>query len=208
MDACCERKSAALAALREKQSRVLKTVLVLNATMFIVELVAGMVYRSSSVLADSLDMFGDAVVYATSLYVIGRGQLWNARMALLKGVIMMFFGIGVLVDAIAKAVAVTPPDARGMGVIGGCALAVNVYCLFLLSRHRADDINMRSVWICSRNDIVANLGVLAASGAVAVLGARWPDLVVGVLIAVLFVRSAIAILRAAIAERREALRAA
>ncbi|MBS2012510.1 MAG: cation transporter [Deltaproteobacteria bacterium] len=208
MGGCCEDKCGALAALREKQSRVLKTVLVINAIMFVVELSAGLFYRSSSVLADSLDMFGDAVVYASSLYVLGRGPLWNARIAILKGGIMMAFGLGVLADGVAKVLASSPPDAQGMGIIGMSALAANLYCLHLLARHRTDDINMRSVWICSRNDIAANLGVLVASAAVAASRTRWPDLIVGALIAALFARSAISILRAALTQRRELASAA
>lgn len=200
--ACCEGKRETLVALRRRQSRVLKTVLIVNATMFVVEVAVGFLTRSSSVLADSLDMFGDALVYASSLYVLERGRVWQARMAMLKGAIMAVFGVGVLADVALKAVGARPPIAEGMGAVGATALAANLFCLYLLTRHRDDDVNMRSVWICSRNDIVANIGVLLAAAAVGVVHSRWPDIVVGTIIATVFLSSAIRVLRDGIAESR------
>jgi cation diffusion facilitator family transporter len=197
MKSCCEAKSEALVALRGKQRRVLQTVLAINATMFVVELVAGLLTRSTSVLADSLDMFGDAVVYASSLYVLSQGARARARVATLKGAIMVLFGVGVLAEAVTKAISGRVPIAEGMGLVGGAALVANLVCLALLLRHRDDDINMRSTWICSRNDIIANVGVLAAAGAVALSGSRWPDVLVGAAIAGLFLWSAFGVLREA-----------
>lgn len=204
MSSCCENKCDALAALRKKQRSVLLVVLGINATMFLVEVVVGFFARSNSVLADSLDMFGDAVVYASSLYVLERDRVWQGRVAALKGVIMVVFGLGVLADAVAKALGTRVPAANGMGVIGAIALGANLYCLYLLTKHRDDDINMRSVWICSRNDIIANVGLLAAAGGVALLQSRWPDIVVGLIVAGLFLSSAVGVLRAAIGELRTA----
>lgn len=204
MSSCCEDKCDALVALRAKQSRVLKIVLAINATMFVAELTGGILARSSSLLADSLDMFGDAVVYATSLWVLGRGRLWQGRVAALKGLVMVAFGLGVVAETFAKAIGSRAPSAEGMGVIGFVALAANLICLYLLTRHREDDINMRSVWLCSRNDIVANVSVLIAAGAVAMLGSKWPDVVVGGGIALLFLSSATRVLREAMAELRRA----
>ncbi len=204
MSSCCEGKCDALTALRAKQSRVLKIVLAINAVMFLVELVAGLISGSSSVLADGLDMFGDAVVYASSLYVLGRGRVWEARMALLKGAIMVLFGVGVLMDVALKALGNRLPVAEGMGLVGALALGANLYCLFLLTRHREDDINMRSVWVCSRNDIVANVGVLAAAAAVGWTGTRWPDVIVGTIIASVFLSSAFGVLRDAVRVLRSA----
>lgn len=200
MAGCCENKCEALAALRKRQRGVLRTVLAINAAMFAIEVVAGVLTRSNSILADSLDMFGDAVVYASSLYVLDRGRVWQGRVAMMKGAIMVLFGLGVLADAAVKALGTKLPTAEGMGIIGFVALAANLYCLFLLTRHREDDINMKSVWICSRNDIVANVGVLIAAGAVAVFESRWPDIVVGAIVAMLFLSSAFGVLRAALAE--------
>lgn len=201
---CCEAKSDALAALRKKQARVLKIVLCINAAMFLAEVIAGLLARSSSVLADSLDMFGDAAVYASSLYVLGRGRLWQARMAVGKGAVMLAFGSAVVFDVVMKLSGARSPSAEGMGAIGVVALAANLACLFLLTRHREDDINMRSVWLCSRNDIIANVGVLVAAAGVAWTGSRWPDIAVGSLIAVVFLTSAFKVLREGAREVRSA----
>lgn len=202
MSSCCESKCDALAALRARQSRVLKIVLAINAVMFVVEVVTGLIAGSSSVLADALDMFGDAVVYASSLYVLSRGAVWQARMAVLKGSIMVLFGIGVLGDVVLKALGARLPSAEGMGAIGIAALAANLFCLYLLTSHRADDINMRSVWLCSRNDIIANIGVLLAAAGVRWSETRWPDVLVGTVIAAAFLSSAWRVLREAFAALR------
>lgn len=197
MGGCCEGKCDALATLRANQSRVLKCVLAINLGMFFVEVIAGILVGSSSVLADALDMFGDSVVYASSLFVLGRGRAWQARMAVLKGAVMVLFGSAVLFDVVLKALGSRLPHAEGMGFVGLLALAANLVCLFLLMRHRQDDINMRSVWICSRNDIVANVGILVAALLVRWSTSRWPDVLVGTAIAALFLHSAIGILREA-----------
>lgn len=202
MGSCCEAKCDALEALRREQIGVLRIVLAINATMFVVELVAGLWARSTSVLADSLDMFGDAVVYASSLYVMAKSARARARVAALKGGIMVLFGGGVLLDATMKVLNARAPLAEGMGVVGATALLANLACLVLLMKHRRDDINMRSTWICSRNDIIANVGVLVAAAGVALSGSRWPDVVVGVLIATVFLSSAYGVLRDARAELR------
>ena len=202
MASCCESKCGALAALRAKQARVLKIVLAIYACMFLVEAAAGLLTHSSSVLADSLDMFGDAAVYASSLYVLGRGRVWQARMAAAKGGVLLAFGGAVLVDVAWKLASARPPSAEGMGAIGAVALAANLVCLFLLTRHRADDVNMRAVWLCSRNDIIANVGVVLAAAGVAWTGSRWPDVVVGSVIALVFLSSAASVLRDAAVELR------
>ena len=165
--------------------------LVINVVMFGAEAVAGVLAHSTALLADSVDMLGDAIVYGFSLYVIRRGAVWQARAAMLKGVVMAVFGVGVLAQVIWKLVAGVGPDAGIMTAVGFVALAANVVCLALLSPRRADDINMRSAWLCSRNDVIGNVGVLIAAGAVAATGSPWPDLVIGVAVAALFLRSAI-----------------
>ncbi|MBC7660779.1 MAG: cation transporter [Chitinophagaceae bacterium] len=191
---CCGAKEEALSQLRRKQSKVLKVVLVANAIMFLVEFSYGWTANSTSLLADSLDMFGDAVVYAFSLFVLYKSQRWRAGAGLLKGLIMLAFGIGVLGDAFSKALNYSAPDAPTMGMIGGLALVANVGCLLILLRHRDDDINMRSTWICSRNDIVSNVGVIVASFAVTYTHSKWPDILFGVLIAGVFIRSSLQVI--------------
>lgn len=195
MSDCCNNKSCEISALQERQSSTLKIVLLINAVMFVVELSAGIMAHSNALMADSLDMLGDALVYGFSLYVVTLGIRWKARAALLKGVIMLLFGLLVLGHSIYKIIEPQVPVFETMGLIGTLALVMNGICLWLLWRHRSDDVNMRSVWICSRNDIIANSSVLVAAAAVWALHSPWPDILVGLGIAWLFLRSAISVLR-------------
>lgn len=180
-----------------RQRRVLRVVLAINAAMFLVELVAGLLAHSTALLADSVDMLGDTIVYGFSLYVVGRGTVWQARGALLKGGIMAAFGVGVLVEVAFKIAHGLVPAAGVMSVTGVVALAANASVLAFLSRHRADDVNMRSAWLCSRNDVVANVAVVLAAGGVALTGSAWPDIAVGLGIAALFATSAVDVIRQA-----------
>jgi cation diffusion facilitator family transporter len=203
MDHCCEDKSCDLTAMQESHGRILWVVLLINAAMFLVEGGAGMMAHSTSLLADALDMLGDALVYGFSLVVLARSVRWQARAALAKGGFMLAFGLGVLGEAIYKAFHPVMPGVETMGVIGVLALLANVVCFVLLYRSRSDNLNMRSTWLCSRNDVLANAGVLIAAAGSYVLRSRWPDLLVGVVIASLFLSSALHVLRQA----RQALRA-
>jgi cation diffusion facilitator family transporter len=198
MTSCCDDKSCEVSALRERHGRVLWIVLAINAVMFVVEGAAGILAHSTSLLADALDMLGDALVYGFSLFVLARSARWQAGAALAKGAFMLLFGLGVLGEAIYKAFHPVMPGAATMGIIGGLALAANLACFFLLYRHRDDNLNMSSTWICSRNDLIANLGVLLAAGGSYLLVSRWPDIVVGVIIATLFLSSAVRVLSQAI----------
>jgi len=197
MDACCTEKACALEKLRERQAATLRIVLILNATMFVVELVSGLIAGSVALVADSLDMLGDALVYGFSLYVVGRTPIWKARAALAKAAVMGLFGAFVLGQLLYKIAFPEVPVYETMGAVGALALLVNGACFALLWRHRAEDINMRSVWLCSRNDLVANVSVLVASFAVWGLKSAWPDLIVGAIICVLFLRSALVVAREA-----------
>jgi Co/Zn/Cd efflux system component len=171
---CCEEKSCELEQLRKRQGSVLKAVLAINAAMFLVEAVAGLLANSLALLADSLDMLGDAMVYGFSLYVLSKGPRWQALSALLKGAIMAVFGFIVLGEAVYKIMYPVIPVAQAIGGIGVLALFANSICLWLLWRHRGDDINMHSVWLCSRNDIIANTSVIVAAAAVWMLNSGWP----------------------------------
>jgi Co/Zn/Cd efflux system component len=201
---CCNDKACEIEALRARQSTTLKIVLAINAVMFAVELTAGLAASSVSLVADSLDMLGDALVYAFSIYVVARGARMKAVSALFKGGIMTAFGFFVLGQAIYKIISPQIPVFEAMGAIGLLALAANGLCLALLWRHRADDINMNSVWLCSRNDIIANVSVLFAAWGVWFAGSGWPDILVGLALAVVFLRSALFVLRRAIEELRAA----
>jgi cation diffusion facilitator family transporter len=200
MNDCCESKRCEVTALRERHARVLWIVLFVNAAMFIIEGTAGLVAHSTSLLADALDMFGDALVYGASLFVLARSIRWQAAAALTKGAFMLIFGLAVLFEAAMKIAYPIMPNIGLMGVVGGLALIANLGCFLLLYQHRGDNLNMSSTWLCSRNDLIANVGVLAAAAAGAFLGSRWPDILVGVLIAALFLRSAAHVILAALRE--------
>jgi cation diffusion facilitator family transporter len=176
--------------MRERHGRVLWIVLIINAAMFVVEGWAGIVAHSTALLADALDMLGDALVYGFSLFVLSRSMRWQAGAALAKGGFMFAFGLGVLGEAIHKTIVPVMPAAETMGLVGGIALAANAVCFLMLYRHRVDNLNMSSTWLCSRNDLIANIGVLVAATATYLLASRWPDIIVGCIIAILFLRSA------------------
>jgi cation diffusion facilitator family transporter len=194
MDECC-----AIRPVHAQQRRVLLIVLWINLAMFLAELVAGLIAHSTALLADSVDMLGDAIVYGFSLYVIARAPVWQTRAALLKGIIMAVFGVGIVAEVVAKLVRGFRPEVEIMWAVALVALIANASVLAFLWRHRADDINMRSVWLCSRNDVIANGGVLVAALGVSLTGAAWPDILVGLAIAALFAASAVSVIREALA---------
>jgi Co/Zn/Cd efflux system component len=202
MPDCC----AIVGDVSARQRRVLQAVLGINAATFVVELVAALLAHSTALLADSVDMLGDALVYGFSLYVVGRGAAWAARGALLKGGVMAAFGAGVLVEVALKLARGVVPAVEIMTGVGVLALAANGITLLLLWRRRPDDVNMRSAWLCSRNDVVANVVVLVAAGGVAHTGSAWPDVVAGLLIAGLFSVSAVDVIRTARRELRSGQR--
>lgn len=192
MDACCEVRP-----IEARQRRVLGLILWVNLVMFGVESIAGLLAHSTALLADSMDMLADAMVYGFSLYVIGRAPVWRARAALLKGWVMAAFGAGIVVEVVFKLARGAAPEPHTMGLVAAAALAANAGVLALLWRHRADDINMRSAWLCSRNDVIANGGVLLAALGVTLVGSAWPDILVGLAIAALFAGTAAGVLRRA-----------
>lgn len=196
MGSCCEKEPEALEALQRNHAKVLWTVLSINLTMFIVEGFCGLYAGSTAVLADSLDMLGDALVYGFSIFVLGRSAKWQGRASMLKGLIMLVFGLAVMGEAFNKFWHTTIPNAEVMNWVGIAALAMNSICFALLWNHRSDNINMQSTWVCSRNDLIANVGVLAAAGLTVVTHSKWPDLAVGLLIATVFLRSAILVIQA------------
>lgn len=197
MEQCCPAPDDRLG--NASRRRVLWLVLAINATMFVVELGFGLLAGSVALQADSLDMLGDALVYGVSLAVVGRSVRWRARAAQLKGAVMLAFGLAVSGQVVLKLLYGLPPHAGIVSATGALALMANLACLGLLYRHRADDVNMHSTWICSRNDILANAGVIVSAGGVALFASMWPDVVVSIAIVALFLRSAVTVLTAATA---------
>lgn len=204
MDDCCTRKDCELEALQKRQASVLKIVLVINATMFFVEFIAGLAAGSVSLVSDSLDMLGDALVYAFSLYAVTEGQRIKALSALVKGGVMAAFALVAFAHVIYRLLVPGVPAFEIIGIFGLIALVANGVCFMLLWRHRGDDINMSSVWLCSRNDLVANSTVILAAFGVWLTQSAWPDIVIGLAIAALFAKSAFSVLTRAIHELRHA----
>ena len=196
MSGCCagEEQALALAARRRDIRRVLILVLVINGAMFVVEFGAGLVAGSAALMADSMDMLGDALVYVVSLYALDRSARWRAGAALFKGGFILFLGLGVIGQIVLKIVHGVPPSSTLMLIFGALALAANLVCLRLLWRFRADNVNLSSTVECSRNDVIANSGVIAAAAGVALLDSPWPDIAVAVVIAFLFLRSALRVI--------------
>lgn len=197
---CCSKKGDTLAKLAEKrdQRRVLIIVMVINLVMFAAEFGGGVVARSSALMADSIDMLGDALVYALSLYALHRGSRWEAGAAIAKGAIILAFGVVVIFEIADKIVNGVPPSSGLMLMFGSAALVANIACLALLWRFRKLNVNMSSTFECSRNDVASNVGVLVAAGLVVVTGTAWPDIAIGAIIAIIFLRSAWKVLAEAI----------
>ncbi len=192
MSDCCAIPSKADVA---KQRTMLWIVLTLNAVMFFVEVYAGFVARSSAVLADSLDMLGDALVYSLSIWSLQKTELWKGRVSQVKGYLMALLALGVIGEAIWKIFASVEIEGSVMMGIGVLALVVNTVCFTLLNRHKKDGINLRSAWICSRNDLLANTGVLIGGLLVLTTSSTWPDIIIALAIGCYVLKSAIDVIR-------------
>jgi Co/Zn/Cd efflux system component len=177
--------------------RVLWVALALNVLMFVVEIGAGFRSGSVSLLADAIDFFGDAANYGVTLAVLSMGLAWRARAAVLKGLSMLGFGLFVAGKTFWSATQGLPPEALTMGVVGLLALGVNVGVAVLLYAFREGDANMRSVWLCSRNDAIGNVAVMLAALGVFGTGTAWPDLAVAAVMAALALSGGWAVLRQA-----------
>ena len=198
MSDCCNDKACAIEALRARQSTTLRMVLAINAVMFAVEFSAGLFARSTALLSDSLDNLGDAVTYGLSLYVVSRDARAKARVAMFKGGLILAAALFVLGQVAYSVASPGVPVFEAMGIVSILALIANATCLALLWKHRTEDVNMSSVWECSRNDILSNIAVLIAAGAVWLTETGWPDLIVGLLLAVFLLRSAVNVMRSAL----------
>jgi Co/Zn/Cd efflux system component len=202
MSGCCDTECT-LELLQQRQSGTLKIVLVINAVLFLVIVAAALYGRSTALLADSLDNLGDALTYGLSLYAVSRSVAVKAKVALFKGGLIFLAAFVVAAQIIYKLFVPSVPVFEVMGAFSLLGLFANSLCLFLLWRHRREDVNMSSVWECSRNDIASNLSVFLAAGAVWLTGSGWPDVAVALGLVVLLMRSAVRVVSSARAELRK-----
>jgi Co/Zn/Cd efflux system component len=205
MDECCAPPPLDLGGSKKQDDayrRVLWMVLAINAAMFAVEVIAGLVAGSAALQADALDFLGDAANCAISLLVVGMALRYRASAALAKGATMAAFGLWVIATVVWHAVHGTLPSALTMGTVGGAALLANVASFGLLWAYRHGDANMRSAWICTRNDVLGNLAVLLAALGVFGTGTGWPDIIVAAIMALLAIQGAALVIRQASAELR------
>ncbi len=187
-----------------RQRSVLWVLLGVNAAMFVVELVWGVAAESSALIADAMDMLADALVYGISLYAVGRTITDKARAAFTSGLFQMLLGLGVAVNVGRRLLGGSAPEPLVMLSVGLLALMANLFCFLLIFRHRKGEIHMRASWIFSRNDVLANAGVMLGGALVAVTGSPLPDLAIGIVIACLVARGGIHILRAAVVPMKDA----
>lgn len=203
MSGCCD-DNCSIEALRERQRGTLQIVLGINAVMFLVIVVAALYGNSTALMADSLDNLGDALTYGLSIYAVSRGVVVKARVALFKGGLIFLAACAVAAQIVHKLFVPGVPLFEVMGMFSLLGLAANSLCLYLLWRHRHEDVNMSSVWECSRNDIAANISVFVAAGGVWLTGSGWPDMLVALGLVWLLMRSAIRVMSSAKAELRAA----
>jgi Co/Zn/Cd efflux system component len=185
--------------------RALWVVIGINASMFVVEMIAGSLAGSQALQADALDFFGDSLTYGISLFVLGMSLRVRATAALLKGISLALMGIWVFGSTAYQILVLGVPSAPVMGAIGALALAANLASVLVLMRYKDGDANVRSVWLCSRNDAIGNVAVMLAAGGVFVTGTAWPDLAVAGLMAGLFLWSSAQIIAQGLKERRHAI---
>ncbi len=198
---CCGHE-AQFEGLSADYKRRLWLVIALNATMFIVEMTAGHISKSQALQADALDFLGDSLTYGISLAVIGASIQVRTNAALAKGISLLLMGLWVFSSTVYRVFYVGVPEAQIMGAIGFLALLTNLASVLLLVKYKDGDANVRSVWLCSRNDAIGNVAVIFAALGVWGTSSGWPDLIVAMIMAGLFLTSAFQIMRQALAERR------
>lgn len=180
---CCKTETYLSKEVIEKLKWVLYTVFFINAGMFLVELINGLIANSSALIADSFDMFGDAFAYGLSVFVLSKHHQIQAKASVIKGTIMLLFGLYVFWGAFHKITHPILPTAQTISIIGLLALIANTVCFILLARHKDTNINLKSAWVCSRNDLYGNIGVIGAGILVGYYNSMWPDIIVGLGIA-------------------------
>jgi cation diffusion facilitator family transporter len=183
------------------QRKVLKILLAVNAAMFFIGIIAGTIAGSTALVADSLDNFADAAVFGISLYAIGKSPIKKIRAAFLSGVFQATLASLALVNVVKRTIFGVEPESSLMIGIAILSLIINLYCMFLMSEHRHEEVHMRASWIFLNNDVIANLGVIIAGLLVNLLNSRFPDLIIGFTIAIVVMRGGISIIREARSEQ-------
>jgi Co/Zn/Cd efflux system component len=192
---CCNNDTCLTPETSAKLKNVFIAVLAINAVLFIVEFAAGIISRSTALTADSLDMLADAFVYGISLYVLNKNELSRVKASLVKGTLMSLLAVYVVVDSVLKVFSPIEPAGNLITGIGILAIIANALCLYLLHAHKAVDLNTRSAWICSRNDVIANVSVIFAGMLVSYLDSKWPDIIIGTGIALFVLQSSLLIVQ-------------
>ena len=200
MSDCCENKSCAVEAMKVNQSKTLKMVLAINIFLFVVVFTSGLIAQSTGLMSESLDDLGDAITYALSLFVIYKSNQTKARVALFKGLLILIGALFVLSQVIQHIIDHTTPIFEIMSAVGVIALLGNLTCLYLLTKHKDQDINMSSVWECSRNDIANNIAVIIASFIVWITHTGWADILVGLALSIFLLRSSYKVITSALKE--------
>ena len=186
----------------KEQSAVLKKLLLINAVMFVIEITLGVMAESTALIADSLDMFADAAVYSIGLYAVWRSQTAKNHAASISGVLQIILGLMVIIDVLRRYLYGSEPDSSLMIIVGMVALVANLICLKLLSRHRDGEVHMRASWIFSKNDVIANVGIILSGIIVYWSGQSLPDLIIGLVISLIVIRGGVEILRDAKQEKK------
>lgn len=184
------------------EGKVFKTLLGINAFMFITEMALGILSESSALIADSLDMLADATVYGIGLFAVGKSKLVKIKAAHLSGIFQVLLGVLVLIDVIRRLIYGSEPESLLMILVGMAALIANISCLILISKYKEGEVHMRASWIFSKNDVIANVGIIIGGGFVYLLETRFPDLIIGMIISIIVIRGGIDIIKDAYHEKR------
>jgi len=185
-----------------EESRILIILLGINAIMFFVEITLGIMSESTALIADSLDMLADATVYGIALYAVGKGALKKIKAAHISGVFQIILGVAVLFDIVRRAILGSEPESLLMILVGIAALIANIICLQLISKHKDGEVHMRASWIFSKNDVIANLGIILGGGLVYLFDSRFPDLIIGLAISIIVIRGGVNIIKDANNEKQ------
>jgi len=178
-----------------EESRILIILLSINALMFFIEITLGIFSESTALIADSLDMLADATVYGIGLYAVGRAASVKIKAAHISGIFQIILGTSVIVDAVRRLIWGSDPQSFLIIAIGFMALIANIICLLLISKHREGEVHMRASWIFSKNDVIANLGIIVSGGLVYLLDSTFPDLIIGIIISIIVIRGGIHIIK-------------